>query len=97
MDNYEENIEVFSLGQEIECPDCGALKFSSERRKICCQGGKVKLCPLTVPDELLAVFQDSKNVRNIRAYNQAFAMSSIGGAKVDQSVNNGIRRTVYYI
>jgi len=89
---------------DVPCPDCGALHWMAERLSkssninprfgMCCYQGKIKLAPLhNLPPELDTLFRDqtpqAKGFReNIRRYNNALAMTSLG-CKVDESVNRG--------
>ena len=89
---------------DVPCPDCGALHWMAERLTnssdtnprfgMCCFQGKIKLERLhNIPQELETLFQDqnpqAKEFReNIRRYNNALAMTSLG-CKVDESVNRG--------
>ena len=72
-----------------ECPNCGALKFQGEPRGLCCSGGKVRIPILDGPEgPLKGLFsgktQDSKHfLENIRQYNTAFSMTSMGGPNLD--------------
>ncbi|KIJ61178.1 hypothetical protein HYDPIDRAFT_97011 [Hydnomerulius pinastri MD-312] len=95
-----------------ECPHCHALHWKAERKARsserhpeygqCCKSGKVNIPYLdNVPGELWNLFyaQDdiSKEFRqNIRQYNNALAMTSVGG-QVDNAVNNGCGPYVYKI
>ncbi|PWA43646.1 hypothetical protein CTI12_AA407850 [Artemisia annua] len=54
-----------------------------------CHGGKVQLfTPHDYPDFIRELFLDPHFLRHIRAYNQMFAMTSLG-ANIDETVNNG--------
>ena len=71
-----------------KCNYCDALKFKDESQGLCCSGGKIKLPDLPTPIEpLLSLLdgttQKSKNfLRQIRAYNNCFAMTSFGANDV---------------
>ena len=66
--------------------------MSSRRRPEyhrCCAGGKVKLESRSdYPDYIKELFRNRHFMENIRAYNQMFAMTSLG-AEVDNSINMG--------
>ena len=89
---------------DVQCPDCGALHWMAERLAqssntrprfgMYCFQGKIKLAPLhNLPLELSNLYTSqtpqAKGFReNIRRYNNALAMTSLG-CKVDESVNRG--------
>ncbi|TFK37141.1 hypothetical protein BDQ12DRAFT_576930, partial [Crucibulum laeve] len=86
---------------EAECPDCGAyhwkaerLSSSSNRRPkygTCCLSGKIQLPSLgDTPDELQRLLHKDHSVmnHNIRQYNNALAMTSLG-CKIDNSIHDG--------
>ncbi|PWA88207.1 helitron helicase-like domain-containing protein [Artemisia annua] len=55
----------------------------------CCHAGKVRLfTPRQYPEYIKQLFSDNHFMSNIRAYNQMFAMTSLG-ANIDDSVNVG--------
>ncbi|QQP49076.1 ATP-dependent DNA helicase, partial [Caligus rogercresseyi] len=68
----------------VNCRYCNAMKYPAETPGLCCANGKVRLDDLQeTPDHLrnllLGQSPDSKNfMRNIRAYNSAFQMTSFG-------------------
>jgi hypothetical protein len=63
------------------CPSCNAWKWPDESDFMCCMRGKVKLPPLhPAPPRLLELYRDKEFRRHIRAYNQAFAFTSIGAS-----------------
>ncbi|QQP57640.1 ATP-dependent DNA helicase, partial [Caligus rogercresseyi] len=68
----------------VNCRYCNAMKYPAEMLGLCCANGKVLLDDLQeTPDHLrnllLGQSPDSKNfMRNIRAYNSAFQMTSFG-------------------
>ena len=81
------------------CRHCGARFWydeklgSSTRNRIdyhkCCNGGKVRLdAQGEYPQYIKDLFTDRHFMENIRAYNQMFAMTSLG-AEVDNSINRG--------
>ncbi|KAL7324971.1 hypothetical protein PS15p_212327 [Mucor circinelloides] len=75
-----------------QCPDCNALLYTEELLKnkfsMCCKQGKVYLEPLPNPPEALRTLLTSSDDesrdyrRNVRAYNNSFAFTSLG-AKQD--------------
>ena len=86
----------------IHCPDCQALHWLAEklakspvsnpRFGMCCFKGKVSLPPLHHPPpelSLLLVSQEDEGIqfrKNIRNYNNALAMTSVGRT-LDNSLN----------
>lgn len=94
IDNFSQHIDkhVFPP-MDVECTHCGALRFAAEKASLCCSNGKVDLEPLTIPPELASLSSDKKLKRHARGYNQAFAISTIGGIKQDRTVNNGETQT----
>ncbi|PWA51281.1 hypothetical protein CTI12_AA464730 [Artemisia annua] len=81
------------------CRHCNALFWYAERIASnhraapeyhrCCNAGKVRLeRQYEYPQYIKQLFTDRHFLENIRAYNQMFAMTSIG-AEIDNSVNNG--------
>ena len=81
------------------CRHCKALFWSAERAANtsrtspqyhkCCNKGEVRLeLPPEYPPYIRQLFTDRHFLENIRAYNQMFAMTSLG-AQVDNSINNG--------
>ena len=68
------------------CEHCNAWKWPGETKKCCCLEGAVKLPPLRpAPSRLLQLYKDPDFRRQIRAYNQAFAFTSIGASCSDRS------------
>ena len=68
-------------------------RVSNSRRRAeyhkCCNGGKVKLdTRADYPEYIKNLFTDRHFMENIRAYNQMFAMTSLG-AEIDNSINMG--------
>lgn len=94
IDNFHQTVKKHRFGRmNVECNYCGALRFSKESPNRCCSKGKVKLKPLEMPPELATLANNKKFRRHARGYNQAFAISTIGGIKQDRSVNNGGTQT----
>ena len=50
-ENFVDTISVGLLN--VECPNCGALKFSKETEGFCCSKGNVKLDAFQQPPSLL--------------------------------------------
>jgi hypothetical protein len=89
---------------DVKCPDCHALHWMSERLTksskrnpkfgTCCLSGKISLPQLDPPpielrNLLFGQDTDSKHFRqNIRKYNNALAMTSLG-CETDHTVNEG--------
>ncbi len=61
------------------CFYCKAYRFKEERSGFCCENGQVKL-PLQqdIPEELQNLYNNSHFLDNIRQYNNALALASIG-------------------
>ena len=85
--NYQpENfVNTTSVGLlNVECPNCGAIKFSKETEGFCCSKGNVKLDAFQQPPSFLqhlyeGTGSDSNHfLSNIRKYNCAFQMTSFG-------------------
>ncbi|KAJ6456618.1 hypothetical protein C8R47DRAFT_1029309, partial [Mycena vitilis] len=88
----------------LVCPECGALHWEAERLSksslrnpqfgTCCLNGKVDLPAVRAPPRDLLELFDGTSVyspdfkKNIRSYNAAFALASLG-VKVDRSVLDG--------
>ncbi|GKE43302.1 hypothetical protein Tco_1470586, partial [Tanacetum coccineum] len=82
------------------CYHCGATFWFGERLKghsnsrrpvyhLCCGEGRIYMEPTPDPPEYIKnLLQNKHFMENIRAYNQMFAMTSLG-AKIDKSINNG--------
>ncbi|GMF38034.1 unnamed protein product [Phytophthora fragariaefolia] len=67
-------------------PLCQAWKWPAESDFICCLKGRVQLPPLQpAPPRLLQLYGDKEFRRHIRAYNQAFAFTSIGASSSDNT------------
>ncbi|KIK79949.1 hypothetical protein PAXRUDRAFT_159921, partial [Paxillus rubicundulus Ve08.2h10] len=95
-----------------ECPSCHAFhwraKWHTNSSEIhptygqCCKSGKINIPYLdNVPGELWNLFFAQDDIskefcQNIHQYNNALAMTSVGG-QVDNSVNNGREPYVYKI
>lgn len=96
----------------VECPHCHALHWMVERLSsssnrsptfgTCCLEGKIQLPYLTVPPPPLdRLFKSRDDVskafrKNLRRYNAAFAMVSLG-VQVDHAINNGGGPPIYRI
>ena len=98
---------------DIVCKDCGAFHWISERLVgtsirnpvfgMCCTSGKIKLPKLAdPPGEILNLLSGQDHIakkfrENIRKYNNALAMTSLG-CKVDESINrNGAGPYVFKV
>ncbi|GMF48411.1 unnamed protein product [Phytophthora fragariaefolia] len=74
------------LPPTIVCPLCQAWKWPAESEFICCLKGWVQLPPLQpAPPSLIQLYGDKEFRRHIRAYNQAFAFTSIGVSSSDST------------
>lgn len=74
------------LGNMKICQYCNAQLYHNEPHGFCCNEGKVVLEELLpLPQELRALFYNADFQKNIRAYNQAFAFTSMG-AKIDEEL-----------
>jgi len=90
LDAVVDSMQPINVGaMSSACKHCGAL-FWKEENKWCCSNGKVKFksddLPPPVPDALLELLTtnsaEAKEFRmNLRQYNAAFSMTSIGTAK----------------
>ncbi|GMF49014.1 unnamed protein product [Phytophthora fragariaefolia] len=75
-----------SLPPTTVCPSFLAWKWAAESDFICCLKGRVRLPPLQpAPPRLLQLYGDKEFRRHIRAYNQAFAFTSIGASSGDNT------------
>ncbi|RLN98413.1 hypothetical protein BBJ28_00021640 [Nothophytophthora sp. Chile5] len=80
------------LPSMFECGLCGACKWPGESPIACCIGGKVKLPPLQrAPGVLRDLYEDDVFRKNIRAYNQVFAFTSVGASRSDRGHVQGVR------
>ncbi|GJR91995.1 DNA helicase [Tanacetum coccineum] len=75
------------------CAECEKVAKLSSRTQPqynkCCHGGRVILpAPPDYPQYIKQLYRDPHFMKNIRAYNQMFSMTSLG-ANVDNSINNG--------
>lgn len=97
---------------DIKCPSCGALHWKDERLTkstinnpifgMCCYSGKITLPQVQgAPPELDTLLRGTndaskKFLENIRTYNNALAMTSLGVA-VDETVNRGAGPYIFKI
>ncbi|KAJ7240050.1 hypothetical protein C8J57DRAFT_1085988, partial [Mycena rebaudengoi] len=97
---------------DLICPKCGARHWKAERLSkstvnnplfgTCCLDGKVQLPAVRAPpQELLELYNGTSHyskefLKNIRAYNAAFALASLG-VTVDKSVQGGNSPYVFKI
>ncbi|GMF62257.1 unnamed protein product [Phytophthora fragariaefolia] len=71
------------------CPLCQAWKWPAESDFICCLKGRVQLPALQpAPPRPMQLYGDREFRRHIRAYNQAFAFTSIGASSSDNTFRN---------
>src|SRR6185295_10135489 len=85
----------------IICGYCLALRWEGEPEGLCCLKGQIQLAQLNPPPEILELLLTEEDpdtnkpfVDQIRAYNQIFAFTSIGGARLDTNLAN-VRKEVY--
>ena len=76
------NLDMGTI-KDVTCEHCGALRFSREKSKICCQNGKVKLDPLPQPPDGIYKYygvdrKSRKFKERIREYNSVHGMASLG-------------------
>ena len=107
--NYQPNnfVNTTSVGLlNVQCQNCGALKFSKETEGFCCSKGNVKLDVFPQPQPFLQCLyegtdSDSKHcLSNIRKYNCAFQMTSFGCNEVSMAGFNPsfrIQGQVYHL
>jgi hypothetical protein len=80
-DNSEIVIKVYeqhSVGaMSISCPHCAARFWKGEKIN-CCFQGSLFLPDQVIPSELESIIQSAHVRSNIRAYNRAMAMASVG-------------------
>ena len=81
-DNFHNTTNVGTLN--VECLNCGAIKFPMETASLCCSKGNVKLDAYPQPQPFLQHLYEGTNsdgkhfLANIRKYNCAFQMTSFG-------------------
>ncbi|KAG2915446.1 hypothetical protein PC119_g8620 [Phytophthora cactorum] len=69
------------LPRTTVCEHCNAWKWPAETKTSCCLEGAVKLPALPpAPTRLLQLYKDPEFRKHIRAYNHAFAFTSIGAS-----------------
>src|ERR1043165_5916845 len=85
----------------IICRHCLALRWEGEPEGLCCSKGQILLAQLNPPPEILEFLLTGEDpdtnkpfIDQIRAYNQIFAFTSIGGAKLDTNLANA-KKGVY--
>lgn len=83
------NVPVHTLDRmNVECQFCKSLNFACEKPKdgkftYCCKKGKLQLKPINCPEFLIKLYigndtTSKKFIDNIRSYNSALAMASMG-------------------
>lgn len=92
--NNDYNVELFACGPREECAACGSNNWELEKQNeeknnlifsICCNRGQTVIPDLPPPpNEICELLQGETSqskyfLKNIRAFNCALAMSSIGG------------------
>ncbi|POM69772.1 LOW QUALITY PROTEIN: Helitron helicase-like protein [Phytophthora palmivora] len=85
-------------GDERTCADCGGWKFPAETKKCWCMGGKIRLPPpRAAPEKLRLLFNNPVFMQSIRAYNNAFAFTSMRASRSEplQVGESVTRRGVY--
>ena len=84
---YNENRLLLIDPMIMQCPKCTAFKYEKEPKGMCCQDGKVRVPDLLPPPQVLQELLDGTSphstafLRDIRAYNNAFQMTSFGCTK----------------
>ena len=72
----------------IQCQHCQAMKFRDESKGVCCSNGKVNPEPFPpLPQQLAVLFEGTTNqsvcfLQDIRKYNSAFQLTSLGCKEV---------------
>lgn len=76
----------------VVCNRCNARRFPGESKGFCCNDGKVQLAlPPPLPQHLKDYMNTTSFKKNVRAFNQAFAFTSLGCTNIDQRVaGNGV-------
>ena len=67
--------------RDFTCNHCNAYFWNNENKNTCCSGGKVKLPRLPpIPEQIQLLFDvnGSHFLKNARAYNNLFALASLG-------------------
>ena len=86
------NVTYVDIGyMNFKCSFCGALKFINEQtRDFCCSNGKVVLADYQkLPETIVELISESSFHKNVRAYNQAFAFTSMR-VHLDNTYTSGI-------
>ncbi|KAF7814060.1 uncharacterized protein G2W53_028029 [Senna tora] len=86
------------LSASTTCPFCGACLLPHESSDFCCLNGRISLPAMSVPPELLSIYNDETEVgrhfrQHIRMYNHIFAFTLMG-VHLDGDLANG-REGVY--
>ncbi|XP_054275666.1 uncharacterized protein LOC128994867 [Macrosteles quadrilineatus] len=102
--NYSQAANIGEFNKA--CRFCNALTWEKEPPGICCASGKVSIAPiLEAPEPLRSLISEnspqSRNfLRNIRAYNSAFQMTSFGGNEIREGAympTFKIQRQIYHL
>ena len=84
---FQRQFEGIFRSTEGMCEHCGAYRWKRERKGLCCLNGTVKLPQLPPPpDELLPLYTASGShfLKHARAYNNLFALASLGCSEIRQ-------------
>ena len=77
-----------SIGNMVQCQHCQAMKFKDESKGMCCSNGKVNPEPFSpFPQQLAVLFEGTTDqsvrfLQDIRKYNSAFQLTSLGCKEV---------------
>ena len=101
-------IDIGSIREQRTCEFCNAYLWPTETNHACCGGGKLynkndkenetkgmKIMP-DLPDELLQLKKIPAYIENIRNYNNAMAMASLGSNMPSQNVNFKIQGKLHH-
>ena len=88
-----------SFGDMIQCQHCQAMEFRDESKGMCCSNGKVNPEPFPpLPQQLTVLFEGTTDqsvrfLQDIRKYNSAFQLTSLGCKEVRMNGRNPQFRT----
>ena len=101
-------IDVGSVKSQKTCRYCDAYLWPSETNHACCGAGKLfdksnpenedkgmKLVP-DLPEEMVSLLDNPSYTDNIRAYNNAMAMASLGSNTPEQGVNFRVQGKLHH-